>query len=170
MSWQAGVAAGAVLMGTIIQSLIALNRPSYDPQGWQGTLFAILVSAIMFSINIWGAKALSSIQNFFFVLHVLSFIAVMIILWIMARTQSAEAVFTRFENFAGWNSMGLSLMVGQVNAAYLITCVSINLLGFWLARSNFIRFINFLHLFELTKGSQLPTPLLICLRKSTTPA
>lgn len=129
MSWQAGVAGGAVLVGTITQSLIAFNRLSYDPQGWQGTLFVIFVTFIVFSINIWGAKALSSIQNGFLILHVVSFVAVMIVLWVMARTQSAKAVFTLFENSAGWDSMGLSLMVGQINAVYLIACTLINHLG-----------------------------------------
>lgn len=143
MSWQAGVAGGAVLVGTITQSLIALNRPSYDPQGWQGTLFVIFVTFIVFCINVWGAKALSSVQKAFLIVHVLSFVAVMIILWVMARTQSAKAVFTRFENFAGWGSMGLSLMVGQVNAVYLIACTLISHLGSCWPRQILSDLINF---------------------------
>lgn len=122
MSWQAGVAGGAFLAGTIMQKLIALNRPSYDAQGWQGTLFVIAVTFIVFNINIWGAKALPFLQNIFLVLHVVSFIAVMIILWVMARVQSAKAVFTLFENNGGWTSMGLSLMVGQVSTVYMVIC------------------------------------------------
>lgn len=128
MSWQAGVAGGALLVGTIIQNLIALNRPSYDATGWQGTLFVIVVTLIVFFINIWGAKALSFLQNVVFVLHVLCFIAVMILLWVMARTQSVKAVFTRFENNAGWTSMGLSLMVGQVNSVYMVICTLVSYL------------------------------------------
>ena len=170
MSWQPGVAGGAVLVGTIAQSLIALNRPSYNPQGWQGTLFVIFVTFIVFCTNVWGAKALSPVQNVFFIVHILSFVAVMTILWVMAKTQSVKAVFTQFENSAGWDSMGLSLMVGQVNAVYLIACTLICHLVFSLARSYFIGSADFLLPFELTQAFQLPMPLLICRRKLKKPA
>jgi amino acid transporter len=122
MSWQAGTAGGAFLLGTITQNLIVLNNSSYIPQGWQGTLFVIVASLIVFIINIWGARTLSFLQNILFVLHVFGFIAVLVILWVVARVQPAKAVFTQFENNGGWSSMGLSLMVGQINAVYMAIC------------------------------------------------
>ncbi len=118
LSWQAGSAANVLLIATVSQQLIVVNQSSYEPQRWQGTLFAFAVTSILFSINTWGARALSFLQNILLVLHVFGWIAVVIILWMTARIQSAKTVFTQFENLGGWSSMGLTLMVGQVNAAY----------------------------------------------------
>ncbi len=122
LSWQGGVASGAYLIGTLIQALISLNRPVYEPERWQGTLFVIGVAFIVFNINVWGAKALPFLQNCLLILHVCGFAVIVIVLWVTARVQSAKAVFTQFENYGGWNSMGLSLMIGQIAAVYVATC------------------------------------------------
>ncbi len=129
MSWQCTVASPSFLIGTIAQGLITVNRSSYIPQGWQGTLFVSAVAFLVMNINIWGARALPFLQNIVLVLHVFAFTAFMIILWVVARVQTATAVFTQFENYGGWNSMGLTLMVGQVNAVYLSICAFANQLS-----------------------------------------
>lgn len=131
MSWQSGVAGGVFLTGTITQKLIVLNCPSYDAPRWQGTLCVIVVIFIVLSINIFGAKRLPFLQNVFLVLHVLSFVAIMIVLWVVARIQPTKAVFTHFENNGGWNSMGLSLMVGQVTSVYMVICKFTSHVCFW---------------------------------------
>lgn len=122
MSWQGGVASGAFLIGTVTQSLIAMNRPTYEKQGWQGTLFVIAVALLVGSVNIFGARALPLLQNVLLVSHVFAFIAIVIVFWVLCRVQSADAVFTEFANFGGWSSVGLSLMIGQINAVYVAIC------------------------------------------------
>lgn len=118
LSWQAGNASGSFLTGTIIQALLTINYPDYVPQAWQGTLFVFAMVAIVYSVNIWGAQVWPKIQNGLMILHILGFFAVIIVLWVLAPHQSAEAVFTGFTNEGGWSSMGLSLMVGQITAIY----------------------------------------------------
>lgn len=118
LSWQAGNASGSFLTGTIVQALLVVNYPDYTPQAWQGTLFVFAMVLILFLVNIWGAPLWALIQNGLMVLHILFFLVVIIVLWVMAPHQSAKAVFTGFSNEGGWNSMGLSLMVGQITAIY----------------------------------------------------
>jgi amino acid transporter len=122
LAWQAGVGSGAFLAGTITQSLIQVNRPTYDAPAWQGTLLVIGVSCILFIMNVWGTRALPILQNVWLVLHVFGFSAVMIFFWVLARVQPAKVVFTQFENFGGWSSMGLSLMVGQISSVFALIC------------------------------------------------
>lgn len=124
MSWQGGVASGAFLVGTVFQSLISINNPSYERKGWQGTLFVFAIALFVFNLNIWCARALPLLQNVLLVLHVFSFAAVVILLFVVGRVQSASDVFTTFTNGGGWSSVGLSLMIGQVNAVYLAICAS----------------------------------------------
>lgn len=40
---QSGTASGPFLTGTIIQGLISVRNPDYDPKGWQGTLLVFLM-------------------------------------------------------------------------------------------------------------------------------
>ncbi|KAF2807267.1 amino acid transporter [Mytilinidion resinicola] len=118
LSWQAGNASGSFLTGTIIQALVGLNHPEYDPKPYQGTLLVFAMVLIVYIVNMWGAQIWPTIQNGLFVLHVLGFLVTIIVLWVMAPHQSAKAVFTQFTNSGGWSSMGVSLMVGQITSIY----------------------------------------------------
>jgi amino acid transporter len=118
LSWQAGNASGSFLTGTIIQALLVVNYPDYEPQRWQGTLFVFAMVIVLCVINIWGSDIWARIQNGLLILHIVVFLAVIITLWTMAPHQSAKAVFTEFTNEGGWSTMGLSLMVGQITALY----------------------------------------------------
>jgi amino acid transporter len=119
LSWQAGNASGSFLTGTIIQGLLILNYPdTYDPEPYQGTLLVFAMVAILYTVNVWGAALWPKMQNGLMILHVIGFFIVIIVLWVCAPHQSATAVFTQFTNGGGWNSMGLSLMVGQITAIY----------------------------------------------------
>jgi amino acid transporter len=118
LSWQAGNASGSFLTGTIIQALLVVNYPDYNPLAWQGTLFVFAMVLVLLIVNIWGAPLWAGIQNGLMVLHILFFLVVIIILWVMAPHQTAKAVFTEFSNAGGWSSMGLSVMVGQITAIY----------------------------------------------------
>lgn len=58
------------------------------------------------------------LNNLLMILHILSWVVIVIVLWAMAPRQSAKAVFTHWENLGGWSSMGLSVMIGQISAIY----------------------------------------------------
>ncbi|KAH7381576.1 putative GABA permease [Pyrenochaeta sp. MPI-SDFR-AT-0127] len=120
LSWQAGNAADCFLTGTIAQALIVVNNPSHNPQRWQGTLLVFAMVILVYVFNIWGHNFWPRVQNALMILHVFAFFAVVITLWCLAPHRSAKSVFTEFSNAGGWNSMGLSLMVGQVSAIYSI--------------------------------------------------
>ncbi|KMP00312.1 GABA permease [Coccidioides immitis RMSCC 2394] len=118
LAWQAGAAAGPFLAGTLIQGLIILHRPSYEPARWQGTLLVCAMAFCIYVVNVWFARAMPMIQNILLVLHVLGFLIVIIVLWAMAPRNSPRTVFTAFTDRGGWSTIGLSLMVGQITAIY----------------------------------------------------
>lgn len=121
LSWQAGNASGSYLTGTIIQALLYENT-SYGPTDfgyqWQGTLFIFAMVLVLYSFNVYGAHLWPRIQNALMVVHVLAFLVVVIVLWVMAPRRTAKSVFTEFTNAGGWSSMGVSLMVGQITGVY----------------------------------------------------
>lgn len=118
LSWQAGNASGSFLTGTIIQALLVVNYPDYEPERYQGTLLVFAMVIVLCVVNIWASDIWARIQNGLLILHIIVFLAVIITLWVLAPHQSAKAVFTEFTNSGGWPTMGLSLMVGQITALY----------------------------------------------------
>ncbi|CAI7575162.1 unnamed protein product [Penicillium glandicola] len=119
LAWQAGTASGSFLTGTIIQGLISVRNPDYDPQGWQGTLFVFAMVLVIYIVNIYGSDVMPIMNNLLMILHVVSWAVILIVLWVLAPRQSAEAVFaTQWKNLGGWSTMGLSVMVGQISAIY----------------------------------------------------
>ncbi|KAF2497948.1 GABA permease-like protein [Lophium mytilinum] len=122
LSWQAGTTSGPFLVGTLIQSCAIVMYPSYTPTNYQGTLMVIAVTVIVWALNVYGTKTMPLVQNIMLVIHVCGFLAIIIVLWVLAPRNSAKTTFTQFTNEGGWSTMGLSLMVGQISAIYACIC------------------------------------------------
>ncbi|KAJ7772241.1 GABA permease [Mycena metata] len=120
LSWQAGTASGSYLTGSLIQALITINNPNYNPTNWQGTLLMFAMAFVLFLANVFGAKKIPMGQNFLMVLHCALLVVFVAIYAALAPHVSAADVFTTFTNEGNWASIGLSLMVGQITAIYIL--------------------------------------------------
>ena len=119
LAWQAGAASGSFLTGTIIQGLISVRDPDYEPQNWQGTLLVFAMVLVIYIFNVYASDIMPILNNLLMILHVLSWAVILIVLWAMAPHRSAKAVFlTEWRNGGGWSTMGLSVMIGQISAIY----------------------------------------------------
>lgn len=97
LAWQAFVAVDSYICAALVQALIVLNNPDFVPQRWQTTLLMIAFVSGMGAFNIYFAKYLASIEGFLAILHFISWIAVVAVLWAMTPVkQTPEAVFTEF--------------------------------------------------------------------------
>ena len=76
MSWQAGAASGPFLVGTMIQSLVYVNKESYEATNWQGTLMVWAITFIVYLGNVYGGRAMPVFQNVMLIVHVFAFLAV----------------------------------------------------------------------------------------------
>jgi choline transport protein len=76
MSWQAGAASGPFLVGTMIQSLVYVNRESYEATNWQGTLMVWAITFVVYLGNVYGGRAMPVFQNIMLIVHVFGFLAV----------------------------------------------------------------------------------------------
>ncbi|TAQ85335.1 hypothetical protein B7494_g6341 [Chlorociboria aeruginascens] len=118
LSWQAGNASGSFLTGSIIQALISINNPNYDPKNWQETLLIFAMVLVLFISNIWGSRVMPLAQNVLLGFHIGLFITIVVVVWVKAPHNNADIVFTQFANEGGWSSLGVSLMIGQISAIY----------------------------------------------------
>jgi len=112
LAWIATVATQSLLAGTIIQGLIKLNHPTYDPKPWQGTLFAWTVIAVNIFINVVTPNFLPKFELTILVLHLAGFVAIMATLLSTAKMGSASSVWLTPLNQGGWPTQGLSYCVG----------------------------------------------------------
>ncbi|MCJ1358756.1 MAG: hypothetical protein MMC33_008756 [Icmadophila ericetorum] len=118
IGWQAIVASGGFLCGSLIQGLIVLNNPKYVPKPWQ--LVLIFWAAIIFAIfiNTVVSHILPKIEGFILIMHCLGFFAILIPLLYYAPHNDASEIFTSFSNGGNWQTQGLSFMVGLVGPVF----------------------------------------------------
>jgi choline transport protein len=116
LGWQTGIPSFAYFAGTQIQGLIILNNDSYVPERWHGTLLVIAVASFSIIFNTLLARKLPLIEGIVLVLHIFGFFAIFITLWVLAPRSPASQVFGKagFQDNAGWGSIGLSCLVGQL--------------------------------------------------------
>jgi amino acid transporter len=104
----------------MIQGLLILNNPNYVPERWQGTLLVIAITAFCIIFNTFLAKRLPMVEGMVLIIHIVGFFAVLIPLWILAPRNSAQEVFTEFQNLGGWSTTGLAFMVGLLSPIYTL--------------------------------------------------
>ncbi len=105
---------GSIFTGTIIQGLIILNWPNYEPQNFHGALLAWAVIAVCIFVNTVVAGLLPILEGIILLIHVLGFIATLITLVYLMPHSSAADVFFRSLNEGNWPSQGLSYLVGFI--------------------------------------------------------
>ncbi|CAG8979944.1 hypothetical protein HYALB_00013368 [Hymenoscyphus albidus] len=118
VGWQAIVASGGFLCGSLIQGLMVMNDSSYIPQAWH--LVLMFWVAIIFSIlvNTVISHYLPKVEGFILILHALGFFAIIIPLIYFAPHGNVSDVFTTFSNGGGWPTQGVSFLVGIVGPCF----------------------------------------------------
>ncbi|WQF85697.1 Putative amino acid/polyamine transporter I [Colletotrichum destructivum] len=117
-------ASAAFAAGLQTQFLIIMNEDSYIPQRWQGLLFYLAILLYAGVMNIWGSQLLphANMISDQGVIHVAGFVALLIVLGVMAPKNAPSFVFTEFVNSSGWSNDGVSWLVGLISAVYDAAC------------------------------------------------
>ena len=126
LAWQSLVASGGYLSGAQIQGLLVLNYPQYVPQQWHGTLLFWATILVSVFINTVVSTLLPKIEGLIFTLHVLGFLAILIVLSYMAPHSTASEVFTLFLNQGNWSTQGLSFMIGLIGMTFSFVGTHLN--------------------------------------------
>ena len=76
------------------------------------------IAVVLFSLlfNTVGAKHLPLFESMILFLHIFGFFAILIPLWVLAPKVPAKTVFTDFQNFGGWDSVGGACIIGSLTA------------------------------------------------------
>ncbi|KAL8850881.1 MAG: hypothetical protein Q9221_004194 [Calogaya cf. arnoldii] len=123
IGWQGAIVGLSFVAGTIVQGLITLNNPAYEPKQWHGTLLVIAAVAIAIAVNVFLSKALPIAEIPILILHVFGLFAIIIPLLVMAPKNDARTALLTVTNDGGWSTTGTSFMIG------LLTVLS-SMMGF----------------------------------------
>lgn len=112
--WQALVASGGYVTGTMMQGLILLCNPDYinKMQNWHGTMLFWAVVLLGFLVNTAIGKLLARFEGIVLVIHVLGFFGVMLPLVLLGQQSDPSAVFDTWYNLGDWQTQGLSFCIG----------------------------------------------------------
>ncbi|KAI0818235.1 amino acid/polyamine transporter I [Xylaria sp. FL0064] len=118
--WQAFVASGAYLTGTMIQGLIILTHPGYlaTMQNWHGTLLFWAVILLSYFINSSVGSVLAKFEGVVLFIHILGFFAVILPFIIVGQPSSPDAVWSTWLNLGGWPTQGLSFSIGIIGNVF----------------------------------------------------
>lgn len=98
---------------------VSIGNTGFSPELWQTSLLAMLIGVMVTSLNIWCARRLPAVENFFVFLHIACFVIVMVTLGVTNDKVPAREVFLEVtDNGANYPTLGLVVMVGQVSAMY----------------------------------------------------
>ncbi|PWY92269.1 GABA transporter [Aspergillus heteromorphus CBS 117.55] len=121
IGWLGAFASTCYLSASQIQGLVVLNHPSYVPTAWQAVLlFWFIVAAAVF-VNVMASTMLPKFEGFVLILHLVGFFAIVIPLLYLGNHNSASDVFGQFANDGGFQTEGLSFLVGMVGNMFAFT-------------------------------------------------
>ncbi|KIN05299.1 hypothetical protein OIDMADRAFT_39600 [Oidiodendron maius Zn] len=123
LGWQALVASTAYISGTLIQAVVVLTIPSYEPHNWHGTLIVFAVLCWGMLINTSARKLLPVLEGPILCVHILGFFGVLVPLVVLSSHRASSDVWGAFENAGGWPTEGLSTMIGLLMSIFLFTGV-----------------------------------------------
>lgn len=113
LAWIATIATETIFAGTILQGIVILDYPDYEPKLYQGTMLAWAVVAVAIFINVIIPGLLPKIEIAIIFFHISAFVAIITTLWVMTpEKKSVEFVFHTSLNEGNWPTQGLSYCVG----------------------------------------------------------
>ena len=124
IAWQAACASTMWISASVVETLVAINYPSYTPKTWHGILifYAIVALSVFFTTVL--SRVFPSLEALVLILHILGFFAFLLVFLYLAPVKTpASVVFGTFVNGGGFSSNAQSVLVGAVTIMYAFNAV-----------------------------------------------
>ncbi|KAF2183460.1 amino acid transporter [Zopfia rhizophila CBS 207.26] len=121
-AWSFACAGPPSIIANIITSLTIFNYPDYESQRWHTSL--VMCASIIFPLlfNLYFRKLLSAFELFGGILHIVLFIAMIVVLAVGGQKSSSEFVFkTLTNNVSGWENSGVAWGLGLLTVTFSVT-------------------------------------------------
>jgi len=118
LAWLGYLSACGVIIGGLVHDMALIYRPNLAALNsqWFPTLIAVLALLMGALFNGRLAKQFPLLQSIMLVIHLGSWAAFVVTLWVTAERGNARDVLLTFNNGGGWSSPGASTVVGVLTA------------------------------------------------------
>ncbi|GAM88167.1 hypothetical protein ANO11243_061980 [Dothideomycetidae sp. 11243] len=118
VAWCLTAASACIYCAQLIVNLAAFDHLDYLPTQWQVYLIYVLLCVAAAGLVTYCPRQIPQAEQIFFLASVLGFVAFFIaVLAASPSKQSAEIVFTKWDNQTGWND-GVAFMLGVGTCMY----------------------------------------------------
>lgn len=118
LGWLASTAGSTQVLAIQIEAMVQVYKPEFACTGWQTTLLMWAFNLVTIGFNTWGSGFMPALEIGSLILHAVGFFIVLIPILVMTPKNSAEEVFSHWENNSGWSSMGTAFMLSQITILY----------------------------------------------------
>lgn len=118
LGWLASTAGSTQVLAIQIEAMVQVYKPDFYCTGWQTTLLMWAFNLVTIGFNTWGSGFMPALEIGSLILHAVGFFIVLIPILVMTPKNSAEEVFSHWENNSGWGSMGTAFMLSQITILY----------------------------------------------------
>ncbi|KAK6429016.1 hypothetical protein LTR95_014836 [Oleoguttula sp. CCFEE 5521] len=120
ISWHSMLALNCYMMADTIQAMIQVTHPTYVATAGHTTGLSIATVLLAAACVVLLNHHLPIYEAVFSICHYFCFVPILVALFIMATKRSAREVFIEFTHIGGgWQSLSLSVLVGQVSNVYV---------------------------------------------------
>ncbi|KAK5131032.1 hypothetical protein LTR08_001382 [Meristemomyces frigidus] len=120
LGWQTFLCGVSFETASLILGLANLGNPSYEIQGWHGTLLTMGIVFFCVMFNVLLAVRMPLIEGLVLILHIVGVFVVIIPLWAMAPHGNGHDTVLEFTNGGGWHDLGLASTIGMVPSLGLL--------------------------------------------------
>lgn len=118
LAWLGYLAGCGVIIGNLIHDCVLIYHPdsSVANTQWFPTLFAIIALLIGGLFNGRLSKQFPALEGIMIVIHMASWVAFVVVLWVTSPIGNANEVLLTFNNGGGWSSPAGATLIGVLTA------------------------------------------------------
>jgi hypothetical protein len=120
IGWIAALTSVCYFVADLVLQLVSLNDVDggFSREGWHGTLLLWAVLLLCVFINVFASGALPTMEVVVLIVHILGFFGILVpLVYLSGNYNSAQVIFTTFNNSGQWPTQALAFFVGlQGNA------------------------------------------------------
>lgn len=106
----------------LLQSIVVLNHPDYEPQGWQLSLMIIALSLMTMGFNMYCIKLIPLVETVIGILHVIVWLVFVVVLVSKRSHNGADFIFLEKNISSGWEDRPfVSWNIGMITAVWCFT-------------------------------------------------
>jgi choline transport protein len=105
----------------VLEGMIQLTHPDYQPGGWHTTLIIFATVAFCSGINLFAFRLVPWFELLSGILNVCMLFIFLVVLWVMSPRNSTD-IFFQTNVSSGWDSYFVAANLGALSNIFLFCC------------------------------------------------